>query len=266
MGRKSCSSSEELNRGAWTPQEDKVLVSYISTHGVGKWSSLPKMAGLKRCGKSCRLRWLNYLRPDIKRGNISDDEEELIIRLQKLLGNRWSLIAGRLPGRTDNEIKNYWNTTLVKKLQGKSSQFEKPYPTVSTRTKSNSSCAVTELPPTETTIVTLPTNTRSNMIQTTCDQDAPLMLPLLAPEEYSRSAMDMVAETWPSDLGAWKETNFDGIPIAKLGFESKGADGIRNYQDLNDLMASDGATIGNWVEDDGLQPSNPVTPSFWFLP
>ncbi|XP_044337822.1 transcription factor MYB1 [Triticum aestivum] len=72
--------------------------------------------GLNRCGKSCRLRWLNYLRPGIKRGNISNDEEELIVRLHGLLGNRWSLIAGRLPGRTDNEIKNYWNTTLSKRM------------------------------------------------------------------------------------------------------------------------------------------------------
>ncbi|OVA18433.1 SANT/Myb domain [Macleaya cordata] len=72
-------------------------------------------AGLNRCGKSCRLRWLNYLRPGIKRGNITEDEEDLIIRLHNLLGNRWSLIAGRLPGRTDNEIKNHWNTHLSKK-------------------------------------------------------------------------------------------------------------------------------------------------------
>lgn len=59
---------------------------------------------------------MNYLRPDIKRGNISPDEDDLIIRLHSLLGNRWSLIAGRLPGRTDNEIKNYWNTHLSKRL------------------------------------------------------------------------------------------------------------------------------------------------------
>ena len=91
-------------------------------------------AGLKRCGKSCRLRWLNYLRPDIKRGNISHDEEELIIRLHKLLGNRWSLIAGRLPGRTDNEIKNYWNTNIGKKLQD---QHQSPCP--STRKPSSQS-------------------------------------------------------------------------------------------------------------------------------
>ncbi|KAL9166985.1 hypothetical protein ABFS82_05G066700 [Erythranthe guttata] len=60
---------------------------------------------------------MNYLRPGIKRGNISEDEEDLIVRLHGLLGNRWSLIAGRLPGRTDNEIKNHWNTHLLKKLK-----------------------------------------------------------------------------------------------------------------------------------------------------
>ncbi|GLT97221.1 hypothetical protein SLE2022_147940 [Rubroshorea leprosula] len=117
MGRSPCCSKEGLNRGAWTALEDKILTAYIKAHGEGKWRNLPKRAGLKRCGKSCRLRWLNYLRPDIKRGNISRDEEELIIRLHNLLGNRWSLIAGRLPGRTDNEIKNYWNTTLGKKAK-----------------------------------------------------------------------------------------------------------------------------------------------------
>lgn len=73
--------------------------------------------GLFRCGKSCRLRWMNYLRPDIKRGNITPDEEDLIVRMHALLGNRWSLIAGRLPGRTDNEIKNYWNTHLSKRIR-----------------------------------------------------------------------------------------------------------------------------------------------------
>ncbi|XP_074569048.1 transcription factor MYB1-like [Curcuma longa] len=122
MGRKPCCAKEGLNRGAWTALEDQILVSYIKTHGEGKWRNLPTKAGLNRCGKSCRLRWLNYLRPGIKLGNISADEEELIIRLHKLLGNRWSLIAGRLPGRTDNEIKNYWNTTLGKRVVGASCQ------------------------------------------------------------------------------------------------------------------------------------------------
>jgi len=93
------------------------------------------VVGLKRCGKSCRLRWLNYLRPDIKRGNICPAEEELIIRLHRLLGNRWSLIAGRLPGRTDNEIKNYWNTHLSKKLSSQQSQ-DKSSKNLSTSSKS----------------------------------------------------------------------------------------------------------------------------------
>ncbi|XP_022769742.1 myb-related protein 308-like [Durio zibethinus] len=116
MGRAPCCSKVGLHRGPWTPREDTLLVKYIQAHGEGHWRSLPKKAGLLRCGKSCRLRWMNYLRPDIKRGNISPDEDDLIIRLHSLLGNRWSLIAGRLPGRTDNEIKNYWNTHLSKRL------------------------------------------------------------------------------------------------------------------------------------------------------
>ncbi|XVF80258.1 hypothetical protein PTKIN_Ptkin15bG0056600 [Pterospermum kingtungense] len=116
MGRAPCCSKVGLHRGPWTPREDTLLVKYIEAHGEGQWRSLPKKAGLLRCGKSCRLRWMNYLRPDIKRGNITPEEDDLIIRLHSLLGNRWSLIAGRLPGRTDNEIKNHWNTHLSKRL------------------------------------------------------------------------------------------------------------------------------------------------------
>ncbi|GFP92476.1 transcription repressor myb5 [Phtheirospermum japonicum] len=95
-----------------------MLADYIGREG----------AGLLRCGKSCRLRWMNYLRPSVKRGHITPDEEDLILRLHRLLGNRWSLIAGRIPGRTDNEIKNYWNTHLSKKLitQGIDPKTHKP--------------------------------------------------------------------------------------------------------------------------------------------
>ncbi|PRQ46942.1 putative transcription factor MYB-HB-like family [Rosa chinensis] len=115
MGRKPCCNKQGVKKGAWSVEEDEVLVHYIETHGTGKWRDIPQRAGLNRCGKSCRLRWLNYLRPDIKRGNISADDDELIFRLHNLLGNRWTLIAGRLPGRTDNEIKNHWNTNLSKR-------------------------------------------------------------------------------------------------------------------------------------------------------
>ncbi|KAI3812151.1 hypothetical protein L1987_16857 [Smallanthus sonchifolius] len=116
MGRSPCCEKAHTNKGAWTKEEDDRLISYIRAHGEGCWRSLPKAAGLLRCGKSCRLRWINYLRPDLKRGNFSEEEDELIIKLHSLLGNKWSLIAGRLPGRTDNEIKNYWNTHIRRKL------------------------------------------------------------------------------------------------------------------------------------------------------
>ncbi|KAK9269861.1 hypothetical protein L1049_025434 [Liquidambar formosana] len=119
MGRSPCCEKAHTNKGAWTKEEDQRLINYIRAHGEGCWRSLPKAAGLLRCGKSCRLRWINYLRPDLKRGNFTDEEDELIIKLHSLLGNKWSLIAGRLPGRTDNEIKNYWNTHIKRKLIGR---------------------------------------------------------------------------------------------------------------------------------------------------
>ncbi|GLJ53878.1 hypothetical protein SUGI_1150750 [Cryptomeria japonica] len=116
MGRASCSDEMGLKKGPWTPEEDQILVAYINKNGHGNWRALPKQAGLMRCGKSCRLRWTNYLRPDIKRGNFSLKEEQTIIQLHQILGNRWSAIASHLPGRTDNEIKNVWNTHLKKRL------------------------------------------------------------------------------------------------------------------------------------------------------
>ncbi|KAL2344768.1 hypothetical protein Fmac_006053 [Flemingia macrophylla] len=118
MRKPSC-DIKDLNKGAWSKQEDQKLIDYINKHGEVCWRTLPQAAGLHRCGKSCRLRWINYLRPDLKRGNFSEDEEDLIVKLHALLGNRWSLIAGRLPGRTDNEVKNYWNSHIRRKLISK---------------------------------------------------------------------------------------------------------------------------------------------------
>ncbi|KAL4197916.1 hypothetical protein AMTRI_Chr04g190650 [Amborella trichopoda] len=116
MGRSPCCEKVGLKKGPWTPEEDQKLLAYIEEHGHGSWRALPVKAGLLRCGKSCRLRWTNYLRPDIKRGKFSLQEEQTIIQLHALLGNRWSAIATHLPRRTDNEIKNYWNTHLKKRL------------------------------------------------------------------------------------------------------------------------------------------------------
>ncbi|KAK4367878.1 hypothetical protein RND71_011670 [Anisodus tanguticus] len=117
MGRAPCCDKANVKRGPWSPEEDAKLKAYIEQHGTGgNWITLPQKVGLKRCGKSCRLRWLNYLRPNIKHGEFTEEEDNIICSLYMSIGSRWSIIAAQLPGRTDNDIKNYWNTRLKKKL------------------------------------------------------------------------------------------------------------------------------------------------------
>ncbi|KAK9742064.1 hypothetical protein RND81_03G145900 [Saponaria officinalis] len=119
MGRAPCCDKSNVKRGPWSPEEDATLKNYLQKNGTGgNWISLPQRAGLRRCGKSCRLRWLNYLRPDIKHGCFTEEEDNTIISMYYKMGSRWSVIAANLPGRTDNDVKNHWNTKLKKKLFG----------------------------------------------------------------------------------------------------------------------------------------------------
>ncbi|KAG6581192.1 Transcription factor MYB20, partial [Cucurbita argyrosperma subsp. sororia] len=142
MGRQPCCEKVGLKKGPWTAEEDKKLINFILSKGQCCWRALPKLAGLLRCGKSCRLRWTNYLRPDLKRGLLSDFEEKMVIDLHAQLGNRWSKIASHLPGRTDNEIKNHWNTHVKKKLRkmGIDPQTHKPISFPTDQLQSQISC------------------------------------------------------------------------------------------------------------------------------
>ncbi|KAJ3676663.1 hypothetical protein LUZ60_004075 [Juncus effusus] len=148
--------SRESRKGPWTEQEDLQLVWFVRLFGERRWDFLAKVsglsgggflgvflsdfnkfgslclaiiyAGLNRTGKSCRLRWVNYLHPGLKRGRMTPQEEQLVLDLHAKWGNRWSRIARKLPGRTDNEIKNYWRTHMRKKAQEqkKGSSHESP--------------------------------------------------------------------------------------------------------------------------------------------
>ncbi|KZV45655.1 hypothetical protein F511_02315 [Dorcoceras hygrometricum] len=91
MGRPRCCDKANVKRGPWTPEEDAKILAYVASHGIGNWTSVPQKAGLNRCGKSCRLRWTNYLRPDLKHDNFTPEEEECILELHKTIGSRWCL-------------------------------------------------------------------------------------------------------------------------------------------------------------------------------
>ncbi|KAF6166935.1 hypothetical protein GIB67_037448 [Kingdonia uniflora] len=155
MGRAPCCDKANVTKGPWSPEEDSKLKGFIEKYGTGgNWIALPHKAGLKRCGKSCRLRWLNYLRPNIKHGEFSDDEDQIICNLYANIGSRWSIIAAQLPGRTDNDIKNYWNTKLKKKLMGffpkskpqHQQNFSSPPPLIQTPSTSTTSTYYTTQP------------------------------------------------------------------------------------------------------------------------
>ncbi|KAJ4978391.1 hypothetical protein NE237_009171 [Protea cynaroides] len=119
-------ATEETRKGPWTEQEDLQLMRFVCVFGDHRWDFIAKFSGLNRTGKSCRLRWVNYLHPGLKRGRMTPQEECLVLELHSKWGNRWSRIARRLPGRTDNEIKNYWRTHMRKKAQEKKRALSPP--------------------------------------------------------------------------------------------------------------------------------------------
>ncbi|CAO2818662.1 unnamed protein product [Amaranthus hypochondriacus] len=117
MVRSSCCDKLNAKKGGWVHEKDATNFSYPSKHVISNWSPVPRKIGPKRCGKNCRVKWSkNYVKPDLSHEGFTQHEEELIIKLHAAVGSRWGLIAHQLPGRTENDIKNHWNTKLRKKL------------------------------------------------------------------------------------------------------------------------------------------------------
>ncbi|KAL6327633.1 hypothetical protein AAG906_022058 [Vitis piasezkii] len=263
MGRAPCCAKEGLNRGAWTVVEDNILTDYIQTHGEGGWRSIPKNAGLKRCGKSCRLRWLNYLKPDIKRGNISHAEEDLIIRLHRLLGNRWSMIAKRLPGRTDNEIKNYWNTNLRKKVKGKeSNKVDEPAGVIRTKAFRCTGVFIAPPPPKEET-ATLDTmavpeepcmmnqdlvnNAATSLESQSNDGALSMAVPDINSSDFSMN-FD-IGDHSPTDIfdsEFWKACNLDNV----LEEGSTSGDTNDPWPSSDQFLMFSDEMIKDWIKDD----------------
>ncbi|KAK7283834.1 hypothetical protein RIF29_13581 [Crotalaria pallida] len=106
-----------IKKGPWSGEEDEVLLKHVNKYGPRDWSSIRSKGLLHRTGKSCRLRWVNKLRPNLKSGcKFSAEEERVVIELQAQFGNKWAKIATYLEGRTDNDVKNFWSSRR-KRLQ-----------------------------------------------------------------------------------------------------------------------------------------------------
>lgn len=109
------------SKGSWSVEEDEKLTQLVGSFGPKSWSTIATFFSTK-AGKQCRERWHNHLNPDISKSKFTEEEDQILISSHRIFGNRWALIAKHLPGRTDNCIKNRWNSTIRRRIKLESSE------------------------------------------------------------------------------------------------------------------------------------------------
>ncbi|TKY65041.1 Transcription factor MYB48 [Spatholobus suberectus] len=223
----SLASEKGWRKGPWTGEEDKLLSEYVSLQGEGRWTSVAKCTGLNRSGKSCRFRWVNYLRPGLKKGQLTPLEAEMIIELHAILGNKWSTIAKHLPGRTDNEIKNYWRTHFGKSEKSKHKKLEMQKAKVLKQSKQKQQ---QEQQPHEYDIKTTTSHeetkneTKSFETQNNKQQEVGFIYPTIIEHQYTVPSMhEGFSSTWPDTLAD------DGSWFSVWGFDEPQPQSIANY-------------------------------------